>query len=178
MQVKRYLFLLFILANARPALSQCQVSLSQQHVNYGSIQRTYQRIDALPERTVELVAFCNTPEEIAIFVQGDLGVGGFRFKNNNGRVLLSVSNATVEGQHVRLARTRGHSSFLIGSTPRRELIIFSGAGFVPVNEKGDIISGRSLTATLTIKPEIKEGDIRMTEPESIISNIHFSVETE
>lgn len=116
---------LVLVANGAFA-ADCDMRLSNTEVNYGALNRGEMNIRGnapidLGSRQLTLTAVCRQAEPIGLRFEGDaVDPGGYRFAGK-GRFTVKLSNATLDGNAVQLARTGSGSDSSTGAVNAVEL---------------------------------------------------------
>jgi len=163
------------------ALADCQVSLSNANVSYGQVKQEdvikhSGQLTALNERNIQLNAVCDTPQKMAIFVNGSAVDKGFRFANNS-LMTVEASNATLDGKSVRLGLTSSHKPFNVSDAQNDHVLLSSNQGLLPL-EGATVATGQQFSVTLTLKPMISTQDTQVRDQTTLESRVLFTVETE
>ncbi len=161
--------------------AQCQLSLSRTELSYGKVHESdysgqHKRWKTLNDRTVQLTAICDAPAKMAIFAQGGAQDEGFRFASDSV-MLVSASDATLDGKPVMIGKTVSHSPFLLNGAGGNKKLLRDNEGLVPVSGE-HILQGQQFTVQLTVRPALSSRDTKVKDKSTLVSNLHFSVETE
>lgn len=163
------------------AQAECQLSLSRSDLNYGKVHEKdytgqHKRWKTLHDRDVQLTAICDTPVKMALFTQAGAQDEGFRFASDSV-VLVSASNALLDGQSVMLGKTTNHSPFTLTGSSTNKVLLRDSEGLLPVSGER-ILEGKQFSVTLTVRPALSERDTDVRDSETLESHLHFNVETE
>ncbi|EOC0419114.1 hypothetical protein ACI0Z1_003701 [Cronobacter malonaticus] len=161
--------------------AECQLSLSRTELSYGKVHESdysgqHKRWKTLNDRNVQLTAICDVPVKMAIFAQGGAQEDGFRFASDSV-MLVSASNATLDGKPVMIGKTVSHSPFLLNGAGSDKKLLRANEGLLPVSGE-QILQGQQFTVQLTIRPALSSQDTKVKDKSTLESNLHFSIETE
>lgn len=169
------------LAFSGAALADCQVSLSNANISYGQVKQEDVikhpgQLTALNERNVQLNAVCDTPQKMAIFLNGSTVGKGFRFANNS-LMTVEASNATLDGKSVRLGLTSSHKPFNVSDAQNDHVQLGNNQGLLPL-EGATVATGQQFSVTLTLTPMVSAQDTQVRDKTTLESRVLFTVETE
>lgn len=155
--------LLFALAMACSTLllaRECEITLSNHHIDYGPQQHPSGAVTALAtyrldRREIRLNASCWDDSAIALSLRGPLHASRMKF-SDQGQVNVRMSQAQLDGRPVALARLND-----LGATGAglESLATAPGDVIVPV-EGGLAARGKTLVLSLEIIPELPLSDMR------------------
>nr|WP_312985554.1 hypothetical protein [Atlantibacter sp.] len=163
------------------AQAQCQLSLSRAEINYGKVHDSdysgqHKRWKILNDRNVQMTAMCDGQVKMAIFAQGGTQDDGFRF-GADSIMLVTASNATLDGKPVMLGKTISHGSFTLNGAASDKKLLQDNEGLVPVSGE-QILEGQQFSVMLTVRPALSERDTQVSDKTKTESDLHFNVETE
>ncbi|WP_407439395.1 hypothetical protein [Lelliottia sp.] len=172
---------LLLLLGSHVAFADCQLSVSQHNVDYGNIKnsdvkQSGKKWNALPDRTLQLSAWCTEPHKMALFFDGKVGDKGAMTFGQNSAMLMVASGALLDGKPVSLNHTTNRDIFSPAGHSDQKHIVRSQQGLIPV-QGSEILSGKQFSVTLTVKPEISSTEFAITDKSDLMSHIHISVET-
>ncbi|MDI6426472.1 hypothetical protein QL200_11080 [Cronobacter dublinensis] len=163
------------------AQAECQLSLSRNEINYGKVHESdysgqHKRWKTLNSREVQLNVVCDAPVKMAVFAHGGAQDEGFRFASDSV-MLISASNATLDGKRVALGKTTSHSPFILNGTGSDKKLLRDNDGLMPVSAN-QIMEGQQFSVTLTVRPALSEHDTTVKDKSKLESDLNFNVETE
>lgn len=160
--------------------ARCTLSAGSGEVNYGPLSRG--QLTPLPgrqslltpgARSLVLTVTCPDTRELMLTMQGipsAKGGGQLRY-GDNGVILLSMTDASVDGEPVQLRtldRTGGTGTRSAGSVS-----LMPGVSVVPVRQ-GKPVRGSVLTARLEMTPGLSDSSTRVAAPST--SDARFILE--
>lgn len=154
--------LLLLLLGCSPHLlaSDCEITLSSQHLDYGPQQHpsgavTPQARHLLDRREVRLNANCLADSAIELSLHGPVQSNRMKF-SDQGQVSIQMSRAQLDGRPVGLARLSD-----LGATGGGLESLASAPGDIIVPVEGGLPArGKSLVLSLEIVPELPLSDMR------------------
>jgi len=160
MNVQRLAALLLL---ALPCLSyadDCQITLSQQVVDYHQIRRdnivlTQQSWNKMPEKDMSVSVFCQDKKQMAILLQGTAGEKGRFLFGQNGGVAIKVSNLTLDGKSYSVGKTTDQVNFTPDKDDTPSLSIRNNEAIIAV-ENGQVPSGQQMNFTVTLFPVLND----------------------
>lgn len=178
---RHYLIALSGLLLSGAALADCQISLSNANVSYGQIKQEdvinrQHQWNPLNTRDIQLNAVCDTPQKMAVFVNGSTVDKGFRFSNNS-LMTIEASHATLDGKSVRLGLTANHAPFIASDSQTDKVMLTNSQGLLPL-DGATVASGQQFSVTLTLKPMLNVQDTQVRDKTTLESRVLFTVETE
>lgn len=143
---------------AAAPIAGCMVSFGQATVDYGSFTAGQLRLDGnqryqLEPRLVPLTINCPTARPIALRLNAAAGQHGATKFAGNGALHVVLSHVRIDGDEARVINPAEHH----GAQPRVTL----RPGDTVMLEHGR--AGRSLSAQLTLNPEVGDADVRVAD---------------
>ena len=176
------LFLATILTVSAPVFADCNVTVSDNNVDYGrvssnEVSQHHGDWYSLDERDVRINAFCSEPQAIALFISDSSGLRRFRF-GDNGDLVITAQQGMLDGRSVDLGKTHTHGEFYpMGSNNRRKLLVLNNEGLLPVRG-GDVAIGQQFSFVLHLKPALKTGRHASSGDEELLTNLNVQLETQ
>lgn len=160
MNIQRLAALLLL---ALPCLSyadDCQITLSQQVVDYHQIRRdnivkTQQSWNKMPEKDINVSVFCPDKRQMATLLQGSAGQKGRFLFGQNGGVAIKVSNLTLDGKSYSVGKTTDQVSFTPVQEDASSPYIRNNEAIIAV-ENGQVPMGQQMNFTVTIFPVLSD----------------------
>ncbi len=152
-----------LLLLALPGLSyaeECQLTLSQQIVDYHQMRRdniisSQQSWNKMPEKDINVSVYCPEKQQMATMLQGASGQKGrFQFGQNGG-VAIKVSNLTLDGKSYSVGKTTDQVNFTPDNDSGSSLFIRNNEAVVAV-ENGQVPVGQQMNFTVTIFPVLND----------------------
>lgn len=152
-----------LLLFALPCLSfadDCQLTLSQQVVDYHQMRRanivsSQQSWNKMPEKDINVSVYCPEKQQMATLLQGASGQKGrFQFGQNGG-VAIKVSNLTLDGKSYNVGKIIDQVNFTPVNDNGTSLYIRNNEAIVAV-ENGNVPSGQQMNFTVTIFPVLND----------------------
>lgn len=152
-----------LLLFALPCLSyadDCQITLSQQVVDYHQMRRdnivsSQQSWNKMPDKDINVSVYCPEKQQMATLLQGAAGQKGrFQFGQNGG-VAIKVSNLMLDGKSYNVGKTTDQVNFTPENDNGASLYFRNNEAIVAV-ENGKVPSGQQMNFTVTIFPVLNE----------------------
>lgn len=160
MNIQRLAALLLL---ALPCLSfadDCQLTLSQQVVDYHQMRRdnivsSQQSWNKMPEKDINVSVYCPEKQQMATLLQGASGQKGHFQFGQNGGVAIKVSNLTLDGKSYNVGKIIDQVNFTPENDNGTSLYIHNNEAIVAV-ENGNVPSGQQMNFTVTIFPVLND----------------------
>lgn len=160
MNIQRLAALLLLALPCVSYAEDCQLTLSQQAVDYHQMRRenivtTQQSWNKMPEKDISVSIYCPEKLQMAVLLQGASGEKGrFQFGQNGG-VAIKVSDLMLDGKSYSVGKTTDQVNFTPENDSGASLYIRNNEAIVAV-ENGKVPSGQQLNFTVTIFPVLNE----------------------
>ncbi|AWF35689.1 hypothetical protein [Klebsiella oxytoca] len=160
MKIQRLATLLLLALPCFSYAEECQLTLSQQVLDYHQIRRdniisSQQSWNKMPEKEINVSVYCPEKQQMATLLQGASGQKGrFQFGQNGG-VAIKVSNLTLDGKSYNVGKTSDQVNFTPENDNGASLYIRNNEAVIAV-EKGKIPSGQQMNFTVTIFPVLND----------------------
>ncbi|MGR5942747.1 hypothetical protein [Enterobacter sp. C4G1] len=160
MNIKHFLAILLLALPCFSYADDCQLTLSQQVVDYHQMRRdnivsSQQSWNKMPDKDINVSVYCPDKQQMAILLQGASGQKGrFQFGQNGG-VAIKVSNLTLDGKSYSVGKTTDQVNFTPENDNGASLYIRNNEAVVAV-ENGQVPSGQQLNFTVTIFPVLND----------------------
>ena len=152
-------------AGGMPQDRRCTINVSSQDVDFGTLSRwqmqeTGRGNTVSPgQRTLALSVSCPYSQPLHIMVQGEpAGDGNLRY-GHAGSLQLDIHDAQVDGQPVQLIPVSRDRIRKGGE--QAGLRLGPGSG-VAASRNGSLVSGKTFTARLEVRPQLPERETRVT----------------
>ncbi|EMF07030.1 hypothetical protein F518_04178 [Serratia marcescens VGH107] len=148
-----------------PADTRCIMSVGSTEINYGIQSRG--QLQDVPEghnlltpgrRVLALSVLCPTERQMSLALRGMTSTGGELLYGTDGKVLLRLSDVTVDNQKVML--TTVYSDEKQGADSSEQLSLKPGQKVMAV-KNGKAVVGKALTASLEIVPLLSDHSTRV-----------------
>ncbi|MFJ3462006.1 hypothetical protein [Achromobacter spanius] len=154
----------FLIATACSAAAECRFSISNPEIDYGALYRGELMSQgrapmfSLSKRELTLTAVCTEATPFVMRFSGDAAsTNSYRFATN-GNFTIRLSNATVDGSRIDLARSAGAGGAL--SVPASSVMLTPGAAVAPM-AGGHAVSGKVFSAQVEFETHIDEPSTRV-----------------
>ncbi|GHD96635.1 hypothetical protein GCM10011445_36720 [Pseudocitrobacter faecalis] len=180
--LRSLMFLVSVLTVSSPAFAECNVTVSNNNVDYGRISSNevsqhHGDWYSLDERDVRVNAFCSEPQAMALFFSDSSGLQRFRF-GDNGNLVITAQQGMLDGRRVDLGKSRTHGIFSpMGTKNRRTLLVLNDEGILPVRG-GEVAIGQQFSFVLHLKPALKAGQHSSSADEELLTNLNVQLETQ
>jgi hypothetical protein len=160
MNIQRLAALLLLALPCVSYAEDCQLTLSQQAVDYHQMRRenivtTQQSWNKMPEKDISVSVYCPEKQQMAVLLQGASGEKGrFRFGQNGG-VAIKVSDLMLDGKSYSAGKTTDQVNFTPENDSGASLYFRNNEAIVAV-ENGKVPSGQQMNFTVTIFPVLNE----------------------
>lgn len=160
MNLQRLATLLLLALPCFSYAEECQLTLSQQVVDYHQMRRdniisSQQSWNKMPEKEINVSVYCPEKQQMATLIQGASGQKGrFQFGQNGG-VAIKVSNLTLDGKSYNVGKTTDQVNFTPESDSGASLYVRNNEAVIAV-ENGKVPSGQQLNFTVTIFPVLND----------------------
>lgn len=139
---------------------ECQITLSQNDVNYNQIRRddvvtTQQNWHKLTEREVNVNVSCPETQKMAVLAQGVSGEKGRFLFGSRGGVGLKVGHVTVDGKPYSVGKTTDQVNFTPESGAASPIYLRNNEAVIAV-ENNTVPEGKQMNFTVTLFPVLND----------------------
>lgn len=176
------MFLVSVMTASSPAFADCNVTVSDNNVDYGRISSNevsqhHGDWYALDERDVRINAVCSEPQAMALFISDSSGLRRFRF-GDSGDLVVTAQQGMLDGRRVDLGKSRTHGAFSpTGTRNRKALLVLNNEGLLPVRG-GEVAIGQQFSVVLHLRPALKAGQLSSSGEEELLTNLNVQLETQ
>lgn len=160
MKIQRLATLLLLALPCFSYAEECQLTLSQQVVDYHQMRRdniisSQQSWNKMPEKEINVSVYCPEKQQMATLIQGASGQKGrFQFGQNGG-VAIKVSNLTLDGKRYNVGKTTDQVNFTPENDSGASIYVRNNEAVIAV-ENDKVPSGQQLNFTVTIFPVLND----------------------
>lgn len=153
-----------ILLSGTAVAEECQITVSQNEVNYNQIRRddivtSQQGWNKLAEREVTVNVSCPQTQQMAVLAQGAAGEKGRFLFGSRGGVGLKIDNVTVDGKSYKIGKTVDQVNFTPKSETASSIYLRNNEAVIAI-ENNVVPEGKQMSFTATLFPVLNDSMFR------------------